>query len=187
MLSITLHGPCLPGALHFSCTLIIICPSRLPLPGKSEPKSTTWPSPCCKLWVKCSIRWVSYFGLVFRHFTSFSFGSKYFGLLGFHEKIASSTEHHRGHIHYTYYTRYSLLTQTHVVVNTHNPKTLRPVAVELCFRWGVALEKLFVDICRSTDASKRFAPLRSGIFKAYCRRVITSRHSRALSSRGLIS
>ena len=53
-------------------------------------------------------------------------------------------------------------------------------AIELCGRWGVALEKLFDDICRSADASKGFTPLRSGIFKAYWRRVITSRYSRAL-------
>ena len=55
-----------------------------------------------------------------------------------------------------------------------------PAAIELCGRWGVALEKLFDDICRSADASNGFTPLRSGIFKAYWRRVITSRYSRAL-------
>ena len=55
-----------------------------------------------------------------------------------------------------------------------------PAATELCGRWGVALEKLFDDICRSADASKGFTPLRSGIFKAYWRRVITTRYSRAL-------
>ena len=56
-----------------------------------------------------------------------------------------------------------------------------PAAIELCGRCGVALEKLFDDICRSADASKGFTPLRSGIFfKAYWRRVITSRYSRTL-------
>ena len=44
----------------------------------------------------------------------------------------------------------------------------------------VALEKLFDDICRSADASKGFTPFRSGIFKAYWRRVIKTRYSRAL-------
>ena len=42
-----------------------------------------------------------------------------------------------------------------------------PAALELSGRWGVALEKLFDDICRSADASKGFTPLRSGTLKAY--------------------
>ena len=61
-----------------------------------------------------------------------------------------------------------------------NLKCSPTAATELCGRWGVALEKLFDDICRSADASKGFTPLRSGIFKAYWRRVITTRYSRAL-------
>ena len=55
-----------------------------------------------------------------------------------------------------------------------------PAAVELTGRWGVAPEKLFVDTCRSAEVSRGFSPLRSGIFKSYWRRVITSRYSRAL-------
>ena len=55
-----------------------------------------------------------------------------------------------------------------------------PASIELCGRWGIALEKLFSEICRSADASKGFTPLRSGIFKAYWRRVISVRYSRAL-------
>ena len=34
-------------------------------------------------------------------------------------------------------------------------------------RWGVALKKLFHDICRSADASKGFTPLRSGILRLF--------------------
>lgn len=55
-----------------------------------------------------------------------------------------------------------------------------PAAIELSGRWGVSLEKLFGDICRHADTSKGFSALRSGIFKAYWRRVICSRFSRAL-------